>query len=324
MLNNTLFKLALLVLIFNTALQSDLLTEYRKHGIENITQMMDSQLAKEEYWSKYIKDIDTSFGYIESYKNILACDKSNSTLALYMKDANKTFVLTKEYSAFTGKEKGDKAREGDLKTPVGVYKQTKKLSKVDSFYGPMAFVTSYPNTYDKYRGKNGSGIWIHGLPLSQERDSYTKGCIAINNPSIECLDRNIDISQTLLLISEEKQDRNVSKESLSNILAQLYAWRYSWIYNDITSYLNFYDEKFIRFDGMNIKSFTKYKTRIFKKNEKKTIIFNNINIIPYPGTQNMYKVTFSEIYKSNSFSFSGEKVLILKVEDNKIKIITEK
>ncbi|CAI6147276.1 MAG: hypothetical protein SPLUMA1_SPLUMAMAG1_01934 [uncultured Sulfurimonas sp.] len=60
----------------------------------------------------------------------------------------------------------DKIREGDLRTPIGVYKLVKKLSKVDSFYGPLAFATSYPNSYDKYLGKNGSGIWIHGLPLT--------------------------------------------------------------------------------------------------------------------------------------------------------------
>ncbi|SFV63848.1 putative periplasmic protein [hydrothermal vent metagenome] len=285
---------------------------------------MDADLANQKYWNSYIQDIDTSFGYIESYKNILACDKSNSTLTLYTKDMNKSFVNIKGYSAFTGEAKGDKVREGDLKTPIGIYKLVKKLSKVDSFYGPMAFVTSYPNSYDKYRGHNGSGIWIHGLPLAQERDSYTKGCIAINNQSIECLDRHMNIEETILIISEETQQKNISKESLSNILAQLYAWRYAWLYNDITAYLDFYDDSFLRFDGMNLNNFTQYKTRVFNKNETKTILFNGINVIPYPGTNDMYKVTFSEIYKSSSFSFTGNKVLILKLQDSKIKIITEK
>ncbi|CAI6147272.1 MAG: hypothetical protein SPLUMA1_SPLUMAMAG1_01933 [uncultured Sulfurimonas sp.] len=59
----------------------------------------------------------------------------------------------------------------------------------------------------------------------RERDSYTKGCIAINNYSIECLDRHIDIKETILIISEETRKENISKESLSNVLAQLYAWR---------------------------------------------------------------------------------------------------
>ncbi len=319
-----LFNLTFSLLLLSNSLYANALTQYREHGIENIAKQMDADLANEKYWNTFIEDIDTKFGYIESYINVLACDKSNSTLTLYTKDANQSFVTIKGYSAFTGKAKGDKIEEGDLRTPVGVYKLIKKLSKVDSFYGPMAFVTSYPNSYDKYRGKNGSGIWIHGLPIAQERDSYTKGCIAINNINIECLDRHIDIHETILIISEEKRTEDISKESLAKVLAQLYAWRYAWLYNDTTTYLNFYDKTFVRFDGMNIDNFSKYKTRIFKKNETKTILFNKINVIPYPQTDNMYKVTFSEIYKSSSFSFIGDKVLILKLEDSKIKIITEK
>jgi len=285
---------------------------------------MDNELTKVEYWNKHLENVDTRFGYIESYSNILTCDKSNSTLTLYIKDNNESYRLQKEYNAFTGKIDGDKRREGDLKTPVGIYNLTKKISKLDSFYGPLAFVTSYPNTYDKYRGKNGHGIWIHGLPTEQERDDYTKGCIAIDNPSLECLDRNIDIDKTLLIINSQKSQNQISKETLSLILSELYNWRYSWIYNDIQTYLDYYSDEFVRHDGMSYKRFQKYKKRIFKKRETKEIIFNNVNVVPYPNSPSIYKVSFQEKYKSNSFEFTGTKVLIVKYDKNKIKIITEK
>ncbi len=318
----SLIKITLLVTLSNS-LFADTLTQYRKYGLKNIQKQMDNDLRHHEYWDNYIEEIDTSFGYIESYENILTCDKSLSTLSLYMKDEDQHYKLKKSYSAFTGKIKGDKITEGDLKTPVGIYNLTKKLSKVDSFYGPMAFVTSYPNTYDTYRGKNGSGIWIHGLPTEQERDSFTKGCIAINNSSIECLDRNIDINKTILIINEDKVKKDVSKESYSDVLSQLYAWRYAWIYNNLEDYLEFYDTSFKRFDGVNFENFSRYKRRIFKKREQKTIIFTHINVIPYPNSENLFKVTFFEKYHSSSFSFNGNKVLILKLENSKIKIITE-
>lgn len=319
-----LIKIFTAFLLISTTLHADILDNYRLNGIENIEKQMDTDLTKREYWNKYLKDVDTTFGYIESYSNVLVCDKSLATLSLYMQDSNGSYNLKQEYSAFTGEIKGDKVKEGDLKTPIGIYDITKKISKVDSFYGPMAFVTSYPNIYDKYRGKNGSGIWIHGLPTKQKRDEYTKGCIAINNQNIECLDRNIDIEQTLLLINEKNISKDVSKDVLTNILSQLYAWRYAWLYNDIESYLNFYDASFIRYDGMKIQKFQTYKRRIFNKQESKRIIFNKINIIPYPNTVDMYKITFLEKYKSDSFTFIGNKVLIIKLTDSQIKIITEK
>ena len=319
-----LLKTTLLTTLASSSLMSDALTLYRLHGIQNIEKQMDYDLAQTKYWSSYLEDIDTGFGYLESYSNVLACNKSLSTLTLHMKDKENDFELIKEYSAYTGKIRGDKVHEGDLKTPVGVYTLTKKLEKVDSFYGPLAFVTSYPNSYDKYKGKDGSGIWIHGLPIKQERNKFTKGCIAINNQNIECLDRHIDIKKTLLIIQEEGKEKVPSKESLATVLSGLYAWRYAWLYNNTTDYLNFYDENFIRFDGMDIERFKSYKTRVFNKGESKSIIFNNINVVPYPGEENIFRVTFFEIYKSNSFTFSGDKVLILKLVNNKIKIITEK
>ncbi|HEY9204142.1 MAG TPA: L,D-transpeptidase family protein [Sulfurimonas sp.] len=320
-------KLLLIIFLSLNIYAGDILTSYRLNGIAQIEKEMDLELSKKEYWDKIVENKDTTFGYIESYNNILACDKSVSTLELYSLDENQSFNYRKTYDAFTGKLKGDKVREGDLKTPIGIYQITQKLSKdtkLDPFYGPLAFVTSYPNIYDSYRGKNGSGIWIHGLP-SEDRDEFTRGCIAIDNSSIECLDRNIDIDKTVLIIDDAKVKQNISKDALSSILAQLYSWRYSWIYDDIEGYLSFYSPEFVRSDGMNIEEFRKYKTRVFKKVEKKTIIFNDINVLPYPNTSNIYQINFKEFYRSDTFKFTGDKTLVIELdEDNKIKILTEK
>ncbi len=75
---------------------------------------------------------------------------------------------------------------------------------------------------------------------------------------------------------------------------------------------------------MNFEQFKRYKTRIFNKNEKKTIIFKQINIIPYPDTKDIFKIAFLEKYKLNSFSFTRNKVLIVKLAENKFNIIVEK
>ena len=239
-------KLFLVLLFINISLfSSDILTSYRINGIGAIEKQMDLELTKEEYWSNYIKDKDTTFGYIASYTNIITCNKNNSTLNLYSTYKNSTFKLKTKYGAFTGKLEGDKVKEGDLKTTIGIYQIVKKLSKetkLNSFYGPLAFVTSYPNVYDSYRGKNGSGIWIHGLPIEQKRDEFTRGCIAINNTNIECLDDNINIEKTLLIIDGSKIKKNISKKTLTSILSKFYTWRYAWLYNDIDSYLDFYSD----------------------------------------------------------------------------------
>ena len=317
-------KLLVLLTIISSLYANNILTNYRMNGVNDIEKQMDLELTKEVYWSEYLKEQDTSFGYTENYSAILTCNKEDSTLNLYKQDKDRKFQFVKDYSAFTGKVKGDKKEEGDLKTPIGIYNLTEKISKLDSFYGPLAFVTSYPNEYDKLRGKNGHGIWIHGLPTEQERDDFTKGCIAIDNQSIECLDRNIDLNNTLLIIDKEPVEQEIDKETLTLVLSELYKWRYAWLYNDINSYLAMYSKDFTRFDGMTYDTFKSYKTRVFSKPGKKTIIFTDISVIPYPDSDNIYQITFNELYSSPSFQFTGSKSLMVKITDNKMKIFTER
>lgn len=318
-------RLLLLIFIFFNLSANDILTSYRLNGIENIEQEMDQELAHPEYWMSFLKDKDTKFGYSEVYNAILVCDKEKSTLSLFKKSSKKKFTFLQDYNAFTGKMKGEKKTEGDFKTPIGIYNLTTKLSNVDSFYGPMAFVTSYPNLYDQYRGRNGHGIWIHGLPTDEKRDEFTKGCIAIDNDGIECLDKTINIDKTLLIIYKDKTQQEASKEKLSKILAQLYAWRYAWLYNDLKSYLSFYSKEFVRSDRMDFNAFKNYKKRIFAKDEKKKILFKNISVIAYPNSENIYQITFSETYKSDSFEFQGDKTLIVREDDqSNFQILTEK
>lgn len=303
----------------------NLLDLYQKEGSVAIEKIFDTQLSTKEYWQYKLKDINTSFGYFESIDYLLACDKSDASLKLYTKDKNNSFRLNENFFAFIGEKKGDKQKEGDLKTPIGVYKLLQKLDNVDSFYGPLAFVTSYPNTYDKVQGKNGSGIWVHGLPLEQERDDYTKGCIAINNTNLKQIEDKIDFNKALVYI-DKKSFKPISKDKIVNLLSNLYQWRQAWKENDIESYINFYDPRFKHTNGLNFKRFKRYKKRIFKKDEVKRIFFTNINIIPYPmaGEDDIYLITFREKYQSKSYTFNGSKELYVHLKNGKSTILAEK
>ena len=114
-----------------------------------------------------------------------------------------------------------------MKTPLGAYDLTKRITKIDQFYGPLALTTNYPNIYDKSKGKTGSGIWIHGLPIKGDRDNFTKGCIALDNKKIKKLDNSININNSVLVISQEKL-RETKKNDMSIILANIFSWKNAW------------------------------------------------------------------------------------------------
>jgi murein L,D-transpeptidase YafK len=299
-------------------------TLYRTQGIHAVTKELDKRLSTVTYWEKELKSFDTTFGYFENITSILTCNKDHSKLYQYTINRDNKFHLSHTFGAMTGKVNGDKQQEGDNKTPLGVYTLTKKIVNPDPFYGPLAYVTSYPNLYDKVRGKNGSGIWIHGVPLEGDREKFTKGCIAIDNEDICTLDETLSLEKSILIIDQEHA-KQANNDNLSIILSQLFSWRYAWLYNDYKAYMSFYNPSFIRFDGMHYSQFKQYKQRVFNYNDKKTIHFSNITVVPYPGEENdLYIITFDEDYQSRRITFSGKKTLIVRQLTESITIIAER
>lgn len=302
---------------------ADLVDLYRFQGIEAVKEQLDKELTKKEYWDRYLEDKNVEYGYYESKKYVIVAQKGARELSLY-KVLDKDYELLLKENVIVGEIEGDKQIEGDLKTPTGVYELTQKLTKLDQFYGPLALVTNYPNTFDRTLNKKGHGIWIHGMPLNEDREEYTKGCIALDNPQLLELDGQIDIKDSFLLISEDEIQK-ASKEDISSVLTFIFKWRDSWKRSDIEEYLTYYDDSFRRFDGMQIDKFSKYKKRIFAKKEKKRIVFTNINIAPYPNSldKQMFKVVMDQDYKTKYYKYVGKKELFLELKDGEIKILAE-
>src|SRR4051812_38839364 len=82
-------------------------------------------------------------------------DKATNTLRLteYVDGVYRPLLT---FHATTGKVKGDKENEADLKTPEGIYTFKSKLlpPSLKKKFGIMAFYMNYPNTYDEMAGRN--------------------------------------------------------------------------------------------------------------------------------------------------------------------------
>lgn len=326
-------KIALIILLIigiNAKINAnglyEIVSEYRTNGLSGLKSKLERYLLDKAYWDSVLANIDTRFGYYESIKYIFVASKAESNLQLFEIKDN-TFHQISSSNAIFGSNKADKKIQDDLATPIGVYNLTNKLQNLDQYYGPLAFVTSYPNLYDKLHKKTGYGIWIHGVPLNGDRDNATKGCIAIDNNTLLQYDKTINYKDSLLITTPNASLAEVSKNTLALILQGLFMWREAWVNNDLELYLSFYDESFMRFDGMKIDNFKAYKKRVFDKEESKTIEFSDINIAPYPNENNdeIFRITFLEDYNAKGgYKFKGTKELYIKVINNKMKILIEK
>lgn len=318
-----MYRFIILFFIIVNVYATSLVDLYRINGIEAVEEKLQKSLSNKDYWDDYLKDKNVDFGYYETKKYVIVTQKESKELALYKKEEN-NFSLVQKNSVIVGEVKGDKYVEGDKKTPEGVYELIDKKTRLDEFYGPFALVTSYPNTFDKVLDKNGHGIWIHGMPLNEERELFTRGCIALDNPQLEELEEKIDLEKSILLTTKG-EFKKASKDEIALVLSSIFKWTDAWKRSDIEEYLNYYSPDFKKYDGSDINKFSKYKTRIFNKKEKKKIRWSNINVSPYPNSlnKNMFRVTMDQEYKSPSFTFVGKKELYLELVDKQVKILTE-
>ncbi len=114
----------------------------------------------------------------------LAADKARKQL-FQVETTNDAPSVTRQFDCIHGRVEGDKQKEGDLRTPEGVYFITHKITQKLDFmeYGPHAFNLNYPNPADRLRGKTGGGIWLHskGQPI---QGLTTRGCMAIDQHEI--------------------------------------------------------------------------------------------------------------------------------------------
>lgn len=317
--------LILLLAICANATDFEWVKLYREGGVQAIEKKIDKVLQTKAFWQEALKEKDTRYGYYEDLKYLFVATKNIPTLRLYELQNNK-WEEKLNTNALVGSKLGHKQKEGDLATPIGVYKLNARLSNLDQYYGPLAFSTSYPNLFDKLHKRTGYGIWIHGMPLNGNREELnTKGCIAIENNLLTMVDKTIDYKKSLLITFENKVTE-AKAEDLAQLLANLFEWKEAWKQNDVETYLGFYSSaEFIRFDGTKFDDFSKTKRRIFAKNEQKSILFSKINISPYPNdaNRNLFKISFYEDYKAPTYSFSGEKELYVELKDHKMQILAE-
>lgn len=309
----------------------ELIKLYQQKGLASVQEKLESYLLSPSYWLRVIGQKDVSYGYFQNARYVFVSNKAIPDLRLF-KVTNQGFDLLGSSSALVAKGKGHKKLEGDLTTPIGVYDLTARLSNLPPYYGPLAFATDYPNTYDRSLKRTGSGIWIHGLPLDGNREELnTKGCIAIDNEILKKYDSLVDYKDTVVIIFEGDL-HTMDATQAAQILAGLYQWKEMWQKGDLAGYLDFYDtQNFIRQDGMRYKAFAEYKSRVFAKNEEKQIKLSAIDIVPFPNEEGreMYRVNFRQDYKASlngrvSFSSNHRKDLYVWLENGKMKILSEK
>lgn len=262
----------------------------------------------------------------------LVVDKSRNRLYVYRNGGpGLPPELVEDFYIVLGKKIGNKEREGDLKTPNGVYFVTSYLpdEKLPPLYGSGAFPVNYPNAYDRHEQKTGSGIWLHGT----EKSLYSRppldseGCVVLTNEEFRRIIPYVQTGKTPVIISEKIDWISSSQWLQQNIEIQaaLETWRQTWEDGDLAAYLANYSQDFWsgRHDG---ESWGKYKARVFAGKSYQKVDLTDISILGYPSSERypeMVVASFSQDYRSNNFNGRVRKQLYLVKQAGHWKILYE-
>ena len=134
---------------------------------------------------------------------ILLMETGSSRLFVFENDNGIPKLLKSFYSSI-GLFGDRKQKEGDKKTPIGVYQIRKELEKprADGFLGNTALTLDYPNADDKSVGRTGYGIWIHGVPsnVHVRLPRSSDGCLALANSDLAKLKKFVVMGKSQILI----------------------------------------------------------------------------------------------------------------------------
>lgn len=220
-----------------------------------------------------------------------------------------------------GKQGFGKQKEGDKKTPIGVYRITSHLTdaQLDDFYGRAAYPMNYPNVWDQLNHRTGSGIWLHAMPEGTQsrpaRDS--DGCVVLNNDNIEAIAPFLDVGYTKVVLTEKaKWQSPTEAQSLSVSLEKaITQWRLDWESKKSDKYLSYYSDDFSDMKK-NKKQWSEYKKRINGRKRYIDVAISDLSLFSYPGENNVFLAEFYQTYKSSNYNSAGWKRMLWRQKAN--------
>ncbi|MFN7728971.1 MAG: murein L,D-transpeptidase family protein [Bdellovibrio sp.] len=196
---------------------------------------------------------------------IFVADKTRRFLRVY-EFQNKRPHLVLEVPSDIGKNNGDKERENDYKTPVGIYFLQQKRTPPEipfSLYGSIAFTTDYPNIFDQRDKKGGSGIWLHAVPDTVPLTRGSRGCVVVRDDVVKKLAQFVRLKETPIVIYDQVEDLKQEDYDLEQkkYLTFFEEWRKAWETQDADTYIKFYDETFQN-NQMNYSQWYNHKKKL--------------------------------------------------------------
>ncbi len=239
-------------------------------------------------------------------KHALLIDSRRSRLYVFANAEGRPRLIA-DYYVTLGKNGTDKMREGDQKTPLGVYHITGNMprKKLTDFYGAGAFPINYPNELDRRQGRAGYGIWLHGVPsdVYSRAPRASDGCIVLANPDLESVGSYVQVGLTPVIIADEIEwsDAATVEKERAALAEALERWRADWQSRDTERYLGHYSARFAS-GRQDLAAWAEHKRTVNAAKRWITVGVARVAMFRYPREGDFVVVTFDQDYRSDTLS----------------------
>ena len=274
----------------------------------------------------------TGLGYVlqipDSVRTVLVAESSTATLRRFSNiDGELRLAETQPMSI--GENGVAKERNGDRRTPLGVYFVIEELDtrNLHDKYGPVAFPLDYPNAWDNWNARTGSGIWIHGVePGSGARPARdTDGCIALQNQYLLELGTHLDPLQTPVIVTREIDSASPEElaEMRDRLLTVLDDWASSYRVGDWYQYLSLYSKDFMH-HRMDKEAWSAYRVRTAAARPLQNFSISEVLLMADPEDPELFLSRFRQhITEAGRVTTTTKRLYWRVAPDGQIRIVAE-
>jgi len=248
-------------------------------------------LRTENRMPAYLLEIPESIG------DVLVADAGSATMYRFARLGDAIVEMDRRYMSI-GQNGVGKQRAWDRKTPLGVYFITEELdaARLADKYGVAAFPLDYPNAWDRYNGRTGYGIWLHGVdaraPNRPPLD--TDGCLALPNDELLRIADRLQPQVTPVIVTRDvgwstRAELESRRDSLRRAIEE---WRVSQEQGDLYAYLGLYDPDF-RSGSLDREGWAAYRLASFAA-RRATVALDELLLLADPEEAGLYISRFEQ------------------------------
>lgn len=258
--------------------------------------------------------------------HVLLVEKSTHSLHVFENQAGMP-KLVQKFKIASGKNRGDKGREGDRKTPEGIYTLMEFFSDQDlkqrhgemaKMYGLGAFTTDYPNIMDARARKTGGGIWLHSTDDATRIDKGldSRGCVVVNDTDLKQVSKYLDLSTTPIIIVQDINylSRTAWERNRQEISKAVDGWAQAWKEKRFNDYISYYHPTLFKDRSKGgYAAYKAYKSAVFSRPDNPSIGIDGVSIL---FAEDYAVVTLRQDYHSAVINDTGKKTLYMQKDEN--------